>query len=67
MSLQRISTIFLGAIGIALLIFAIWLFNNVPYTVFAAQMFGLGGLAIIAIAVLVYRSTSFLEVIRAYV
>lgn len=67
MSLRRISTIILGTIGITSVIFAIWVFNYVPYTSFAALMLGIGGLAIIAIAVLVYRSTSFLEVIRAIV
>lgn len=67
MSLRRISTIILGTIGITSVIFAIWVFNYVPYTSFAALMLGIGGLAIIAIAVLVYRSTSFLEVIRTIV
>ncbi len=67
MSLRQISTILIGSLGIALLIFAIWVFSFVPYSSFAALMFGIGGLAVIAIAILVYRSTSIREVFRAII
>ena len=65
MSLRRIFALLLFVFGTASLIFGVWLYTNSLNNSFAALMFGVGGLAMNAIAVLVYRSTSFLEVIRA--
>jgi hypothetical protein len=71
MNLRRILAVFLGTMGIALLILAISNVINVPqtsmaaYYSIAARIFGLCGLGIIAIAVLVYRSTSSQEAMGA--
>lgn len=65
MSLRRIFALLLFVFGTASLIFGVWLYTNSLNNSFAALMFGVGGVVMIAIAVLVYRSTSFLEVIRA--
>lgn len=65
MSLRRIFALLLFVFGTASLIFGVWLYTNSLNNSFAAMMFAVGGVVMIAIAVLVYRSTSFLEVIRA--
>lgn len=64
MSLQRVFALLLIVFGTASLIFAM---TNIPYSPFAALIFGVGGLAMIAIAVLSYRATSMLDGTRAVV
>ncbi len=67
MSLRRIFALLLIVLGTAALIFAVWLYTYTPNNSFAAMIFGVGGLAMIAIAVLLYRPTSLLDGTRAIV
>ncbi|PZV15286.1 MAG: hypothetical protein DCF20_10910 [Pseudanabaena sp.] len=64
MSFQRIFALLLIVFGTASLIFAM---TNIPYSPFAAMMFGVSGVVMIAIAVLSYRATSMLDGTRAVV
>ncbi len=65
--LRRIFGLLCIVLGTASLIFAVWLYTSTPNNSFAALMFGVGGLAMIAIAVLSYRATSLLDGTRAIV